>query len=379
MFNLILFIVVLSVLVIIHELGHFIAAKKNGVRVEEFGFGLPPRVFGKKIGETLYSLNWLPFGGFVKVLGEEEADTVTDKTHAFSYKKPWQKLVILTAGVFMNLVLAIVIFFGLLAVKNFVSDPLILLDTYHFRFGKELPVTLITGTTKGSPASKTNLKQGDIVRRVQVGDDLTWKNINNFDSLIAVISNTNGKPIRIETEDYYSGQTKITAVQPKFDKEMKRDIIGVSLAPAVSLDYSSNPLLSGFAHSYNIVAYNVDVLSSLFHTAAVEKNIAPVSQAVSGPFGIFDIVAQLVKHSGTKLMYNLLNFLATLSLSLALINILPFPALDGGRVAMVLYQWISGRKISPSIEKRLNFAGFAVLLTLLALISLNDIAKLFFK
>ena len=78
-------------------------------------------------------------------------------------------------------------------------------------------------------------------------------------------------------------------------------------------------------------------------------------------------------------MYNLLNFLATLSLSLALINILPFPALDGGRVAMVLYQWISGRKISPSIEKRLNFAGFAVLLTLLALISLNDIAKLFFK
>ena len=112
--DLIIFVVALSILVLVHEFGHFIAARKTGVKVEEFGLGLPPRIIGKKIGETIYSLNWLPIGGFCKMLGEDLTDSVKDfgknKEESFQYKKPWQKLLIVLGGVLMNLILAIVIF-----------------------------------------------------------------------------------------------------------------------------------------------------------------------------------------------------------------------------------------------------------------------------
>ncbi len=380
--TLFLLFLMLIVLVVIHEFGHFIAAKRNGVKVEEFGFGLPPRIWGIKFGETLYSLNWLPIGGFVKVLGEEEAQlqgvqlSEKDKNRAFSRKKPHVKLAILTAGVIMNVLLAIVIFYGLLVSSNFVSDPILLINDHTFRFGTAHPVTVIAGIVEKTPAAKTDLKAGDIVRRVQIKGSDNWFRISDARSLTTIINTAKDKPVSVETEDFYSGEIKTTVVTPFFDAKEKRNIIGVALAPAASLDYSSSKLVSGIQHSYNLTAYNVDVISSLIGTSVKERSPEGLSQVVSGPVGIFGYIEQLFKHSGKRLVVNMLNLTGILSLSLALINILPFPALDGGRAAVVLYETVTRKAIHPELERKMNMIGFGFLIILLLLITINDFLKL---
>lgn len=382
MLSFFLFLLILSLLVVIHEFGHFIAAKKNGVKVEEFGFGIPPRIWGIKFGETLYSINWLPIGGFVKVLGEEEAQlkgvhlTQNDKDRTFSRKPAHVKLLILTAGVIMNILLAVVIFYGLLGSTNFVSDPILLLDNYEFRYGKEQPVTVIAGILEKTPASKTTLKSGDIVKRVQLQGSDNWFYISDSKSLTTVINTAKETPVILETEDFYSKEVKTVQVTPFFDTKEKRNIIGVSLVPATSIDYSTSKILSGMQHSYNLTAYNAHVIGSLIKSSFESKSVGPVSQVVSGPVGIFGYVDQILKNSGKQLIINVLNLLGVLSLSLALINILPFPALDGGRAAVVLYESITRKSINPEFERKMNMIGFGALLSLLLLITINDIIKL---
>lgn len=382
MLSFFVFLLILGILVIIHEFGHFIAAKKNGVKVEEFGFGIPPRMWGKRFGETIYSINWLPIGGFVKVLGEEESQlkgvhlTEKDRDRTFSRKPAHVKLLILTAGVIMNVLLAIAIFYGLLNSTNFVSDPILLLNDYTFRFGQSQPVTVIAGILEKTPASKTSLKAGDIVTRVQIKGSNNWFYISDAKSLTSIINTAKNTPVIVETADFYSRQTKTVTVSPFYDKEEKRNIIGVSLVPATSLDYSSTKLTAGLQHSYNLTAYNAHVIGSLIARSFEKKSVGPVSQVVSGPVGIFGYVDQILKNSGKQLVVNVLNLLGVLSLSLAFINILPFPALDGGRAAVVLYESITRKSINPDFERRMNMIGFGALLTLIVLITVNDIIKL---
>jgi regulator of sigma E protease len=384
MLELIIFFLILSALVLIHELGHFIAAKKSGVFVEEFGLGLPPRAWGKKIGETLYSLNWLPFGGFVKVYGEEaqelqQSNVSKDKLdRAFTNKSHLTKLFILVAGVCMNVFLSVLIFYSLLASHNFVSDPLILFSDHKFRFGTTHQSILITNIVAKTPAAKTALKNGDVVEGVKI-DKNDWVGLTSMKDFIAKINQTKGQPILLKTRNLINDERKEILVSPIFDKKENRLIIGVGLTDAVSLDYSNNKVLSGLMHSYNMVSYHVDALGTLVETSVKEKNIGTVAGAVSGPIGILSLVKEIVKTSGPKVVENLLNLMAVLSLSLAMVNILPFPALDGGRAAFVLYEWVRGKKMSPVVEQRLNLAGFAFLLSLIALITLNDIIRIFVK
>ncbi|MGB4966567.1 MAG: M50 family metallopeptidase [Microgenomates group bacterium] len=383
MLSFFVFLLILSILVVIHEFGHFIAAKKNGVKVEEFGFGIPPRIWGIRFGETLYSLNWLPIGGFVKVLGEEEAQlkgvhlAEKDKNRTFSRKPAHVKLLILTAGVIMNVLLAVTVFYALLGSTNYISDPILLLDDYKFRFGQAQSVTVIAGILEKTPAAKTTLKAGDIVTRVQLQGSNNWFQISDSKSLTTVINSAKETPVIVETEDFYSKDVKTVKVTPFYDEEAKRNIIGVSLVPATSLDYSSSKFLSGIEHSYNLTAYNAHVIGSLIASSFKSRSVEPVSQVVSGPVGIFGYVDQILKNSGKQLVVNVLNLLGVLSLSLALINILPFPALDGGRAAVVLYETITRKAINPEFERKMNMIGFGALLSLLLLITINDIIKLF--
>lgn len=382
MLSFFVFLLILSILVVIHEFGHFIAAKKNGVKVEEFGFGIPPRMWGIKFGETLYSLNWLPIGGFVKVLGEEEAQlkgvhlTEKDKDRTFSRKPAHVKLLILTAGVIMNVLLAVTVFYGLLSSTNFVSDPILLLDDYKFRFGNVQPVTVIAGILEKTPASKTTLKAGDIVTRVQLQGSNNWFHISDATSLTTVINTAKKTPIIVETEDFYSREVKSVTVTPFFDNKEKRNIIGVSLVPAASIDYTQSKLLSGIEHSYNLTTYNAHVIGTLLASSFEHRSVTEASQVVSGPVGIFSYVNQLLKNSGKQLLVNLLNLVGVLSLSLAFINILPFPALDGGRAAVILYESITRKTINPEFERKMNMIGFGALLSLMVLITINDIIKL---
>lgn len=378
-----IFLLILSILVLVHELGHFIAAKKNGVLVEEFGFGLPPRIFGIKRGETLYSLNLLPFGGFVKVYGEEYAEDQIKidknlKKRAFIYKKPAVKTLILIAGVLMNFILGVVVFYILLGTNGFRSEPLPLYNNYDFRFGKQESKVIVANVVKGSPAEKAGVQVEDIIVRFRK-DNKPWVNINSADQLIKLTNQANGQNIDIDLNNAKNGQRKIVSVIPSFDKKVGRAIIGVNLIKVVDLYYQTptQKLFSGFMHSYNVMAYNLNTLKSFIASAFKEKSWGPVAHTVSGPVGIFAVVSDIVKGSGNKLVVNLANLVALLSLSLALFNILPFPALDGGRLVFIVYEVISGKRTNAKIERYLNLVGIIILLSLVVLISINDIIKFY--
>ncbi|KKQ23141.1 MAG: Membrane-associated zinc metalloprotease [Candidatus Roizmanbacteria bacterium GW2011_GWC2_37_13] len=376
----IVFILILAVLILIHEFGHFIAAKKNGVKVEEFGFGLPPRIFGIKKGETIYSLNLIPLGGFVKLFGEEyhEIKKKSSSERAFINKKPWQKTIIVVAGVIMNLILGVSIYYVILSANNFQSDPIPVFTNSGFRFGEKEKKVIIAGVNKNSPAEKSNIKPEDVVIRYRINNN-NWVNINSSSEFINVVKDAENEEVSLDLLNNKNGERKTIRVQPIFNSDLNRYIIGVNLADVIILKYNTptEKLFSGFLHSYNLIDYNLKVISSLFSSAIKEKRTETLTQAFSGPIGIFGIIEDTVRSSGKKLFTNLLNITGLLSLSLALMNILPFPALDGGRMVFVAYEWITGKRSNKNIEKYVNFIGFIILITFGILISINDIVKIY--
>lgn len=378
----IIFILILALLVLIHEFGHFIAAKRNGVLVEEFGFGFPPRVWGKKIGETLYSINLLPIGGFVKLYGEEyhETDANYDPKlakRAFVNKKPWQKSVIILAGVFMNVLLAVFIYYILLATNNFKSDPFTLFGDYKFRFGTQEGQVVIANIVKKSPADQAGVEIGDVVQRIQP-QGANWMTVRSAEEMIKYINAAQGKNMTIDLVNIKNNKMKTIIVTPKYNPELKRALIGVGLAQSVVLSYQQpiQRLTSGFLHSYNIMSYSMNTMGFFISSSFKEKSLGPVSETVSGPVGIFNVVSDIVQFSGSKLFINLAQLMGLLSLSLASINVLPFPALDGGRMVFVLYEWISGKRPNQTIERYVNMVGFFTLIILAVVISINDVVRL---
>lgn len=379
----------MGVLVLVHEFGHFILAKKNGVLVEEFGIGFPPRIFSKKIGETIYSLNLIPFGGFVKLYGEEykEFDNIdklppAKKNRAFAYKLPSIKTLIITGGVLMNFLLAVFLYYIILSSNNYRSEPLPLIKNYNFRFGNQEYRVIIGAVVAKSPASKTEIQSGDITKRVGIqnrSNQTIWHPITNPQQFIDLVKQSRDKPIYLDLENIINNEKKIVKVVPKYDPKLKRAIIGINLVDATIISYNSLPerLFMGFLHSYNITAYNIEGIRFLIGQSAKQKSFEPLAEGSAGPIGIFRIINETVQSSGKKLMVNLFNLLALLSLSLGLINILPFPALDGGRFVFVIYEWITKKRVNQTFERNLNLIGFALLLSLLGLVTINDIIRIY--
>ncbi|MEI6533080.1 MAG: M50 family metallopeptidase [Candidatus Roizmanbacteria bacterium] len=383
--SIIIFIVILALLILIHEFGHFIAAKKIGVLVEEFGFGFPPKLFGKKIGETEYTINLLPIGGFVKLFGEEYNEASKKKIspeikkRAFVSKKPWQKTIVIIAGVVMNLVLGVGIYYFLLATNNFKSEPMPVFTDYKFAFGNKESQVIISRIVKDSPAEKSGVKPGDIITRISnTQPQENWINVWSSSQLITLINKSEGKNVKIEVKNIQDNSMKYVTVVPKYNKELNRAVIGIGLAEIIVLSYDTftQRLFAGFLHAYNVVGYNFDGMGFLFKSSFAQKSFEPVSQSMAGFIGIFNIVDEILKSSGQKVFINLLNLIAILSLSLATINILPFPALDGGRLVFVIWEWITKKQVNPKFEQYLNVFGFVSLLALSALIFINDIIKL---
>lgn len=388
--SLIIFISILGVLVLVHEFGHFLIAKLNGILVEEFGFGFPPRLLSQKIGETVYSINALPIGGFVKVFGEEYHEASARKMgtklqhKAFVYKKPWQKTLVVIGGVCMNILLAVIIYYVVLGISGFRSDPIILFDSYNFRFGTQENHVIVVNALKYSAAKQAGIDTGDIILRIKQSDFRNkgeWKVIQSVPQLTKEINKANGTYLFIEIENTKNGKRTIVKTIPIYNEKLGRAIIGVSLANAVTISYQKpeEKLFGGFMHSYNITAYTVNTMKGLFSLSIKEKSLEPVSQTVSGPVGIFKVVDDMVKTSGSKLLINILNTMAMLSLSLAVINILPFPALDGGRLVFIIFEWVTGKRIHHKVEQYVNLTGITILLSLAALITLQDVVRIFVK
>ena len=422
--TIILFIIILSILVLVHEFGHFIAAKKNGIRVEEFGLGLPPRILGKKIGETLYSLNFLPFGGFVKLTGEDaeevspeedasetveirEEDTkvmLTDESgntviveeveetiteapdtgspiggtggiwdpKSFMAKKPWQRFTVLVAGVFMNTVLAVSLFYIFFLFNGFRTFQMPLFFDYKFRFGETEELgTVVTDIQEGSGAEKAGLQLGEAIVEI---DGVKVTDVKDVRAQLVGKQDMGVEVKLVDYKDQADLKTRSLKVGLTSDSE-GNPILGVFLSKSVAINYNKpiDKIFAGFLHSYNVIGYSFVSLGKIIGLSVETRDIAPVSQSVSGPVGIYNVIDAVLKYGGSRVWLTIIDYIALMSLSLAAINILPFPALDGGRVTFVVWEWITKKKVNPTWEASVHKIGMFFLLAFIILITIKDL------
>jgi regulator of sigma E protease len=360
-------IIVLSVLILIHELGHFVAAKKAGLLVEEFGFGLPPRLWGKKIGDTIYSINWLPFGGFVKIYGETQTDaerTQTDaelRGRAFYEKSIRTRSVILVSGVFMNFLLGVFIlsFLLTLGVPAVAGSKIIgpRLQDLHVE---------IMGIAKDSPAEKAGIAVGD--RIVFLSFENEKVEVQSSSNVSDFVSRHKGKEITVGIQRNSSELS--VGVFARETPPAGEGSLGIVMADLGILQYPwwQSPyeaLRLAIQISWNVLLALGQIFEKLFREGRLEEGVA-------GPVGIVSLTEKVAKLGILKL----LNFVALLSINLAVLNILPIPALDGGRMLFLLLEKIRGKPISRRFEAASHAVGMAVLLTLIMLISIQDIRRL---
>lgn len=355
--HIVVFIIILAILVLIHELGHFIAAKKNGIKVEEFGFGFPPRVWGFKKGETLYSINLLPIGGFVKLYGEEYHEDVDDKlrsegdkNRAFVSKKPWQKVTVIVAGVVMNFLLAWI------------------LISYLFTQGVPTPTknVIVDNVKAGSPAAVAGLKKDDqIISLVADGKSYT---VTDTNELISLSKKFGGKVVAFNIKRASANQT--INVIPREDPPAGEGPLGIIITSYIEKKYPwYEAPFYGLVHAFQITRQIVVELGKMvFSLVTFQKT----KLDVAGPIGIAQFTGQAIKFGNNAV----LELMALLSLNLAVINILPFPALDGGRLVFIIYEWVTKKQVNKKVEQYTNIFGMVVLLALAAVISVNDIVKL---
>lgn len=354
--TIVIFILILGLLVFVHELGHFVVAKRAGMRVEEFGFGFPPRVFGVKKGETLYSLNLVPLGGFVKITGEDGQESSDPRS--FVNKSAAQRFFVLIAGVSMNVVLA----WFLISVGLGIGLPTIVSE------GQTLPHSAKISAAKvsvfelapGSPASLAGMKIGDIV--VAVNGQL----VSSIEQLQDLTQANAGKST-VYTIKRGSSEFQKTLV-PRENPPEGQGALGVALAMVAKVSYPwYEVLFRGFGATANLVATTISAFWQLLVQWLSGQHI---TTNLSGPVGI----AVLTRDVAELGFIYLLQFTALLSINLAVINAIPFPALDGGRVLFLAIEQIRGKKMQPKAEATANTIGFSLLLLLMAFVTFKDIS-----
>ncbi|MFA6999732.1 MAG: RIP metalloprotease RseP [Candidatus Paceibacterota bacterium] len=379
--SIIIFIVILLVLVVSHEFGHFIVAKMNKIRVDEFSFGFPPRIWGKKIGETTYNLNALPFGGYVKIYGEnlDEADFVEvgfldkDKTpekveeesRSLAYKPKYIQALVLVAGVVMNFLVA-----WLLLSVGFMSGLPSSVGMAPKGAIVENQALTITSVLSGSPAEISGIKIGDKILSLDTPTDSTKLLSSNFgaESVQTFVKNHNGQEINVSL---VRGKEPINIkVTPKINKTGDSVMIGISMDTIGTLKLPIHKAVwEGLKLTSDLTVGTAVGFYKLISNAVIGKGDM---SAVTGPIGIVGAVGDAAKFG----FIYLLSFTALISVNLAVINLLPFPALDGGRLLFLLIEKIKGSRIKPQIANWVNMIGFGLLMLLMVFITYHDIVKL---
>ncbi len=374
--SIIIFIVTLLFLVLIHELGHFLMAKKFNIKVEEFGFGIPPKVWGKKVGETLVSINWLPLGGFVRLLGEDQVNkTILENKRSFAAQTVGKRIAVVVAGVTMNLLFAWLLFYIVLGSNGFKAQFPQLLDHNFSGANQSVEnIVLIRDVLENSPAEKGGIKQGDRVLAIN------GEVIKDDQFLINKTKELAGTEISLTLSDPDKKNERTIKVTPRKDPPEGEGAMGVALVPLdiVTLSYDTplQKIFSAPLHSWNIISYSGKILGSLISQSFQQRDLAPVSQSVAGPVGITNLANAVLTSSEAPLI-PYLDFVALLSLNLAVMNLLPIPALDGGRLFFLLIEAITRKRVHAEIERWIHTAGMALLLGLTLLITFSDIKKLF--
>lgn len=351
------FIAVLSILILVHELGHFTAAKRMGIKVEEFGFGLPPRIFGIKKGETVYSLNWLPIGGFVKLYGEEgeieeEKKQNIDTSRAFYTRPVWQRGIVLLGGVSMNFVLAVSIISFL-----FTQGMMVPTDRVH-----------IEKIISGSPAEIVGLKEKDTIKKIKTSKEI---DIKTGDQLINVTKEHLGEEITLVI--IREGQEYEISIVPRENYPQDQGPMGIVISTYEEKKYSlwQAPVLG----TKESVILSWELAKGVGKTLWKLISFQPVSKDVAGPVGIAVMTNEVVKLGGRAI----LELIGLLSLNLAIVNVLPFPALDGGRLVFLVIEGVTGRKIRTHWERYVHQAGMMVLIILMVLVTVNDLVRILGK
>jgi regulator of sigma E protease len=349
-------VIVLSILVFVHEFGHFSMAKLFKAKVEEFGFGFPPRIFGIKKGDTIYSINWIPLGGFVKIQGESGTDAHDPKS--FASKPVWQRGIILTAGVIMNLVLAWI----LLTIGYTAGLPAAIDDEMPSYAKVSQAKIQVLSVLPDSSADLAGLETGDTILALD-GTPPT-----DIDAFREYTGSRGGETIAL-TYSRIGGEPQEINLMPREMEEIGRVGLGVAIIQTGVVSY---PIWLAPIQAAGAVTYFVREIFSAFGGLIRDAVLGkPVGVEFSGPVGIAVITAEV-----TRMGFRyLLQFTALLSVNLAVINILPFPALDGGRILFLAIEKIRRRAVSPKIEAAVHNFGFALLMLLVLMVTYRDIVN----
>lgn len=365
--SLIIFFAVLALLVLSHELGHFLAAKKAGIRVDEFGFGFPPRLWAWRKGETEYSVNLIPFGGFVKIFGENGvADDTTDLNRNFSLKPKWVQAIVLVAGVTFNVILAwVLLSIGLMF--GLPASP----DLIHPGEQNVIRSLVIASVLPQSPAALAHLESGDEIASLSVSVPapvtITNPSAEEMQQFIAAQA-----PHEIVLEYRRNGEPEVVSIKPQANlaEGVATPAIGVSLSEINLVKLSP---LQAIMYGAKLTA-RLTVLTTTTFGTFIYKAIVGASSIneLTGPVGLVSLVGEA---AGLGWVY-LLTFTALISVNLAVINLLPIPALDGGRLLFLLIEAIKGSALSARTVQVANITGFALLMLLMLVVTYHDIARL---
>lgn len=338
----ILAILLFCIMIFPHELGHFIAAKKMGVKVNEFAFGMGPAIWKKQKGETLYAIRLFPIGGFCAMGGEDED---TGDEGSFAAKKPWQKIIVLAAGAVMNILCAILIMALVLGIAGFTTN-------------------IIGEVSAKSPAEAAGMQSGDEILAINGKMVESWNDV-----LENMPQNTESLQLTIERD----GQQQTVAVTPQLEttKNEAGEVIEERYVIGINSKISHNPvkaIIGGCESTWNIVKLMFQSLGMLISGEAGADEL-------TGPVGMVKMVSQT-----NELGFWYYGFLtALICVNLAIINLLPLPALDGGRILFVIFTIITGRKVSERVEGTIHFIGLALLMLLMVYVTFNDVVRIFFN
>ncbi len=346
--TIILFILVLLICVLVHEWGHFITAKKSGMLVEEFGFGIPPRLYSWKKGETTYSINALPIGGFVKIAGENGAE-LDVPTHRQFESKPWYtKTLVLLAGVIMNFLLALVLF--------------------CFAYTIGLPGVTPDGTPTvlsvidGSPTAASGIAVGDTITRVVI--DGTEIGALDTNTLHDAIQKDDGD---VTITYIHDSVTTTATILPRVADSNRS--IGIAIE---SIGVIKQPFFQALGSAWKqTIGLTANIFSAIGTLVAGIFTGTSSTEGLVGPVGLAKEVGNAASFGVTYL----LAFIATISLNLAVLNVMPFPALDGGRLIVVWGEAITRRKFSAKVVGVIHAIGFLLLITLMVVLTVGDIRK----
>jgi len=385
-----LIVPVLGFLIFIHEAGHFVTAKWFGIKVTEFGFGFPPRIAGFRYRDTIYSLNWIPLGGFVRMVGEE------DPTHpqSFARQPVWKRAIVLVAGSFMNLAFPIIVFTTLFTLPHDVV----------------VGTVTITGVSPNSPAHEAGLRAQDSILEVE------GQKVDNHLELVQAVTSRLGKPTELTirrgmlvTGLAFSPELapvdKVT-VTPRL-KPPNQTVVELVTDPVIELSLQEaqnlNPdtklgdrirqgaigIMIGTANP-KIVKRSFPLWESIPMAFGRTWDVITLTQTglsqwarggpdpgITGPVGIAQVTGEIAEEIPNIGFSPLFEFVALLSISLGVINVLPIPALDGGRLLFVVIEWVRrGKRISPQREGLVHLVGFGLLISLIVVMSYRDIVRI---